>query len=84
MEIDFHNEHYESMLVEPLELMQAVLTPEEYKGFLKGNAIKYAMRAGHKGTEEDAEADADKFLFYSQALRDLDRKHNGILGEEWL
>ena len=84
MDIDFHNEHYENMLVEPLELMQAVLTPEEYKGFLKGNAIKYAMRAGHKGTEEDAEADADKFLFYSQALRDLSRKPKGILGEEWL
>lgn len=84
MEIDFHNEHYENMLVEPLELMQSVLTPEEYRGFLKGSAIKYAMRAGHKGTEEDAEADADKFLFYSQALRDLDRKPKGILGEEWL
>lgn len=84
MEIDFHNEHYENMLVEPLELMQAVLTPEEYKGFLKGNAIKYAMRVGHNGTEEDAKADADKFLFYSKALRDLDSKPKGILGEEWL
>lgn len=42
------NEHYKNMLVEPFLVMQSILSPEEYKGFLKGNIIKYAMRQGNK------------------------------------
>lgn len=42
------SEHYKSMLVEPFLVMQSILSFEEYKGFLKGNIIKYAMRQGNK------------------------------------
>lgn len=56
--------HYHGA-VEPIELMQSILTPDEFKGFLKGNAIKYAFRAGHK-EGESAEKDRNKFLVYSQ------------------
>lgn len=58
--------HYHGA-VEPIELMQAILTPEEFKGFLKGNCIKYAFRAGRKAGES-AEKDKTKFLVYSQWL----------------
>lgn len=58
--------HYHGA-VEPIELMQAILTPDEFKGFLKGNAIKYAFRAGRKAGES-AEKDRNKFLVYSQWL----------------
>lgn len=58
--------HYHGA-VEPIELMQSILTPEEFKGFLKGNAIKYAFRAGRKAGES-AEKDTTKFLVYSQWL----------------
>ena len=58
--------HYHGA-VEPIELMQTILTPEEFKGFLKGNAIKYAFRAGRKAGET-AEKDRTKFLVYSQWL----------------
>ncbi len=45
--------HYKDMPVQPWELMEAVLTHEEFVGFLKGNAIKYAMRAGRKEGSDD-------------------------------
>lgn len=40
--------HYNSLPIQPLMLMEAVMTREEFLGFLKGNMIKYAMRAGKK------------------------------------
>lgn len=64
-----HNKHYEEMPVEPLDLMKAVLTQEEYIGFLKGNMIKYAMRAGHKEGCSVSE-DIDKFEAYKGFLND--------------
>ena len=38
--------HYKDMEMQPWAVMEAVLTPEEFVGFLKGNIIKYAMRSG--------------------------------------
>ena len=37
--------------IEVVEIIEAVLTEEEFKGFVKGNAIKYILRAGKKGKE---------------------------------
>ena len=37
--------------VEVVDVIEAVLTEEEFKGFVKGNAIKYILRAGKKGKE---------------------------------
>lgn len=65
--------HYHGA-VEPIELMQAILTPEEFIGFLKGNMIKYAFRAGRKAGES-AEKDRNKFLVYSQWLHNY--QHGG-------
>ena len=65
--------HYHGA-VEPIELMQSILTTEEFKGFLKGNAIKYAFRAGRKAGES-SEKDKTKFLVYSQWLHNY--QHSG-------
>ena len=46
--------HYKDMPVQPWELMETILTPEEFIGFLKGTLIKYAMRAGKKPGSDDA------------------------------
>lgn len=49
--------HYKLMPIEPWDVMQVVLTQEEYVGYLKGNFIKYSMRAGRKeGTDDVAKA----------------------------
>lgn len=53
--------------VQPIELMLNALSREEFIGFLKGNMIKYAFRAGRKAGES-AEKDRNKFLVYSQWL----------------
>ncbi len=52
-----NGDHYTTMDIQPWEVMESVLTPEEFIGFLKGNIIKYAMRAGRKeGTDDAAKA----------------------------
>ena len=65
----YYDEHYASMVgLEPIELMQLVLSPAEFIGFLKGNIIKYSMRAGKKQGEA-AEKDIAKAKRYAQWLR---------------
>jgi hypothetical protein len=56
--------HYKDMPVQPWAVMQAVLTRDEFLGFLKGNIIKYSMRAGRK----DGSDDAGKAKHYMQKL----------------
>jgi hypothetical protein len=49
--------HYKDMPVQPWTVMEAVLSHEEFIGFLKGNVIKYSMRQGRKdGTDDAAKA----------------------------
>ena len=37
--------------IESIDVLRAALTPEEFKGFCKGNALKYLIRAGKKDDE---------------------------------
>ena len=63
-----NNKHYKDCLIEPFYLMVNVLTVEEFIGFIKGNIIKYAMRAPFKG---DSEKDIDKYVYYSSLLHNV-------------
>lgn len=47
-------DHYKTLGIQPLEVMQHLLTAEEYVGFLKGNIIKYSIRQGRKEGSDDA------------------------------
>jgi len=38
--------------MEAIDVIRAVLTPEEFRGFCKCNALKYRLRAGDKGPAE--------------------------------
>ena len=59
--------HYKDMAVQPWDVMQDVLTHEEFVGFLKGNVIKYSMRQGKKeGTDDGAKA-----MHYLAKLREV-------------
>jgi hypothetical protein len=62
--------HYKDMTVQPWAVMQEVLTPEEFIGFLKGNVIKYSMRQGKKEGSDD---DAQKALHYLKKLKEVQR-----------
>jgi hypothetical protein len=59
--------HYKDMPVQPWSVMSAVLTREEFIGFLKGNIIKYSMRAGRK----DGSDDGNKALHYIHKLHEV-------------
>lgn len=67
----YHDKHYGTCVVEPIVAMQALLTAEQFKGFLMGNALKYRLRAGHK---EDAQKDIDKALRYEQWLHEYEQE----------
>jgi len=60
--------HYQAMKIQPWEVMETVLTRDEFIGFLKGNVIKYSMRQGRK---PDALDDAEKAHHYRQKLMEL-------------
>lgn len=44
--------HYRQGDIECIDAIRAALTPEEFRGFCKGNVIKYAWRERHKGGDE--------------------------------
>jgi hypothetical protein len=58
--------HYKSMAIQPWELMEILLTHEEFIGYLKGNIIKYALRQGLKDSD-----DIGKLRHYQQKLEEV-------------
>ena len=65
--------HYQKMEIQPWDVMEDLLTKEEFIGYLKGNMIKYAMRQGKKQGSDDAE----KYKAYKEKLIDkLSGKNN--------
>lgn len=47
--------HYKQGKIETIDIIKAKTSPEEFKGFLKGNIIKYITRAAYKNGIEDYE-----------------------------
>ena len=41
--------HYKVGGIETIDFIEAKLTAEEYRGYLRGNVLKYMSRADHKG-----------------------------------
>lgn len=66
-EVQVSGSHYKDMPIQPWALMEMVLTVEEFRGYLKGNIIKYAMRAGRKEGSDDA----GKAKHYMQKLKEV-------------
>lgn len=72
-----HDKHYRDAVVEPILVMQALFSHDEFIGFLKGNILKYRLRAGHKGGEKEMKADLDKIHVYEEWLERA-KKGEGI------
>lgn len=62
--MNYHNEHYKRLKIEPWDIMKADLTIEEWRGFVKGNIVKYTLR----GKNQDRD-DADKIVAYALELQ---------------
>ena len=48
-----HPPHYKKGKLEVIDVIEAFLTPEEYRGYIKGNNIKYILREAEKGGDDD-------------------------------
>ena len=45
--------HYNTGSIECIDAIQAALTPTEFRGYCKGNNLKYTWREHYKGEDED-------------------------------
>jgi hypothetical protein len=63
-----HPPHYTDGGIECIEAIEAQLTAEEYRGYLKGNCAKYIWRERHKGGTESLR----KARFYLDRLIEFD------------
>jgi len=54
-------DHYTRQDIQPWEYMQAIMTRDQFEGFLLGNIIKYLSRYQEKGGKEDIQK-ADHYL----------------------
>ena len=55
-------DHYNRGTVQPIDFMESNFTPDEYRGFLKGQVIKYVARYRYKGEPLDDLAKAKTYL----------------------
>jgi hypothetical protein len=60
-----HPPHYTQGGIECIEAIQAALTPEEFRGYCKGQVFKYIWRSNHKGNYDE---DLRKANWYMQWL----------------
>jgi hypothetical protein len=51
-----HPPHYTDGSIECIDAIEAQLTPEEYRGYLKGNIVKYVWRERLKGQDSLSKA----------------------------
>lgn len=58
-------QHYTAGGIETIDYMRAKASPEEFRGYLRLNALKYLSRAGLKG---DAVTDLKKAAWYVNRL----------------
>ncbi len=65
-------EHYKQGTVECIEAIESSLTPEEYRGFLKGNIIKYIWRERKKSGLESCQ----KAEWYMKRLVEFTESNN--------
>jgi hypothetical protein len=69
-----HPSHYtDGGGIECIEAIESALTNEEYRGFLKGNVLKYCWREKHKGGTESLK----KAQWYLDRLIQLDESQKG-------
>lgn len=76
MSKDEKSAYYDIGGIETLDVIKAKLTPEQFEGFLLGNAIKYQCRMMHK-TKGEPLRDAEKASNYSRYLLEHLKKRNG-------
>ena len=66
VEMVHHPDHYNVGNIECIDAIESALSPDQFAGFCRGNAIKYIWRCDNKGGNEDLK----KALWYLERLID--------------
>lgn len=69
-----HPPHYNHGGIESIDVIRMCLTKKEFKGYLKGQVLKYRERAPYKGNQEQ---DYAKAKFYYDMLMEMEAKKQG-------
>ena len=69
--------HYTTGNIECIDAIKASMSPDEYAGFLKGNAIKYIWRYRHKGKMVEDLKKAEWYLGRLRRFTELETAKNG-------
>ena len=73
-----HPSHYNRYSREVIESIKGLCTPDEFRGYLKGNIIKYSARYSGK----DGIQDIDKLAKYTQFLKEFELEMAELNEEE--
>jgi len=71
--------HYNSGAVECIDAIEAMLTPDEYIGYLRGNSMKYRWRMRYKGKPIE---DLQKAGWYENRLINYLKENKIVLGQK--
>lgn len=63
------DDYYAKSAMQPLEVMQRIMTPEQFKGFLMGNCIKYRMRCDNKGQHDSDLYKARQYAYWLELVQ---------------
>tara|TARA_Y100001937_G_scaffold24416_1_gene35067 strand:+ start:258 stop:587 length:330 start_codon:yes stop_codon:yes gene_type:complete len=72
-----HPPHYNNGSVECIEAIEAMLTPDEFVGYLRGNSLKYRWRMRYKA---DPVQDMKKAQWYENKLMEFWLENKDDLG----
>lgn len=70
---DPKSRYYDAGGIETLDYIRAKLTPEQYKGYLMGNLLKYISRANFK---DSFSRDIEKATRYAKWLNELQERNH--------
>ena len=71
MSLDPKSEYYDTGGIETMAIIKAKLTPEQFKGFLLGNALKYLCRYNFKGKPSRDAEKAKTYISLIQGITDV-------------
>jgi hypothetical protein len=57
-------DHYNRGVIQPIDFMESHFTPDEYRGYLKGQVIKYISRYRYKGSPIADLAKAQTYILW--------------------
>jgi hypothetical protein len=63
-------DYYERSAMQPLEVMQRIMTAEQFEGFLLGNCIKYRMRCENKGQRDSDMHKARQYAYWLEMTKE--------------